>query len=93
MRLFLDTLQLLLKPKFSVVEKIKTIGSTYMVAAGLQPGKEEVRKGIGRVEVRRGTWREEVKMGTAREKVRRSTARKKVMRGTGRDEVMRCTGS
>ncbi|XP_047736309.1 uncharacterized protein LOC108664914, partial [Hyalella azteca] len=35
--------KLLLKPKFSVVEKIKTIGSTYMVAAGLQPGKEEVR--------------------------------------------------
>ncbi|KAA0201632.1 hypothetical protein HAZT_HAZT005848, partial [Hyalella azteca] len=34
--------KLLLKPKFSVVEKIKTIGSTYMVAAGLQPGKEEI---------------------------------------------------
>ena len=34
--------QLLLKPKFSAVEKIKTIGSTYMVAAGLHPGKEEV---------------------------------------------------
>jgi len=33
-------LQLLSKPKFSVLEKIKTIGSTYMVAAGLQPGKE-----------------------------------------------------
>ena len=32
--------QLLSKPKFSVLEKIKTIGSTYMVAAGLQPGKE-----------------------------------------------------
>lgn len=28
-------LQLLLKPKFSGVEKIKTIGSTYMAAAGL----------------------------------------------------------
>lgn len=28
-------LQLLLKPKFSSVEKIKTIGSTYMAAAGL----------------------------------------------------------
>lgn len=27
--------QLLLKPKFSSVEKIKTIGSTYMAAAGL----------------------------------------------------------
>lgn len=27
--------QLLLKPKFSGVEKIKTIGSTYMAAAGL----------------------------------------------------------
>ncbi len=35
--------QLLSKPKFSVLEKIKTIGSTYMVAAGLQPGKEGER--------------------------------------------------
>lgn len=33
--------QLLLKPKFSGIEKIKTIGSTYMVASGLRPGKEE----------------------------------------------------
>ncbi|XP_076333991.1 adenylate cyclase type 2-like isoform X2 [Tachypleus tridentatus] len=33
--------KLLSKPKFSCVEKIKTIGSTYMAAAGLQPGKEE----------------------------------------------------
>ncbi|XP_067122187.1 adenylate cyclase type 2-like [Centruroides vittatus] len=33
--------KLLLKPKFSGIEKIKTIGSTYMAAAGLQPGKEE----------------------------------------------------
>lgn len=31
----LSGLQLLLKPKFSGVEKIKTIGSTYMAAAGL----------------------------------------------------------
>ncbi len=29
-------LQLLSKPKYSCVEKIKTIGSTYMAAAGLQ---------------------------------------------------------
>lgn len=28
-------MQLLSKPKFSSVEKIKTIGSTYMAAAGL----------------------------------------------------------
>lgn len=34
-------LQLLLKPKFSCIEKIKTIGSTYMIASGLRPGKEE----------------------------------------------------
>ena len=33
--------KLLLKPKFSSVEKIKTIGSTYMAAAGLAPGQEE----------------------------------------------------
>ncbi|XP_029464376.1 adenylate cyclase type 7 isoform X3 [Rhinatrema bivittatum] len=34
--------ELLLKPKFSAVEKIKTIGSTYMAAAGLSvtPGQE-----------------------------------------------------
>lgn len=32
--------KLLLKPKFSCIEKIKTIGSTYMAAAGLQPGKD-----------------------------------------------------
>ena len=32
--------QLLSKPKFSLVEKIKTIGSNYMVAAGLMPGVE-----------------------------------------------------
>nr|XP_037869614.1 adenylate cyclase type 2 isoform X4 [Bombyx mori] len=33
--------KLLLKPKFSCIEKIKTIGSTYMIASGLSPGKEE----------------------------------------------------
>ncbi|XP_076238819.1 adenylate cyclase type 2 Ac76E isoform X3 [Calliopsis andreniformis] len=33
--------KLLLKPKFSGIEKIKTIGSTYMLAAGLSPGKED----------------------------------------------------
>lgn len=33
--------KLLLKPKYSGIEKIKTIGSTYMVASGLRPGKEE----------------------------------------------------
>lgn len=39
---FLLILQLLSKPKFSGVEKIKTIGSTYMAAAGLSgtPGQE-----------------------------------------------------
>jgi len=39
---FLPFTQLLLKPKFSGVEKIKTIGSTYMAAAGLSvtPGQE-----------------------------------------------------
>ncbi|CAB4067621.1 ADCY2 [Lepeophtheirus salmonis] len=38
--------KLLSKPKFSVLEKIKTIGSTYMIAAGLQPGKEGERATI-----------------------------------------------
>nr|CAD7431196.1 unnamed protein product [Timema monikensis] len=33
--------KLLLKPKFSCIEKIKTIGSTYMLASGLCPGKEK----------------------------------------------------
>ncbi|KAK0098595.1 hypothetical protein PV326_006343 [Microctonus aethiopoides] len=36
--------KLLLKPKFSCIEKIKTIGSTYMLASGLSPGKEDVEK-------------------------------------------------
>ncbi|XP_049818616.1 adenylate cyclase type 2-like isoform X2 [Aethina tumida] len=36
--------KLLLKPKFSCIEKIKTIGSTYMLASGLRPGKEESSK-------------------------------------------------
>lgn len=40
--------KLLLKPKFSCIEKIKTIGSTYMAAAGLQPGRESFEKnGVG----------------------------------------------
>ena len=43
---FLSWHQLLSKPKFSVLEKIKTIGSTYMVAAGLQPGKEGERAAV-----------------------------------------------
>ena len=34
-------LQLLSKPKFSGVEKIKTIGSTYMAAAGLSGPPEQ----------------------------------------------------
>ena len=34
--------KLLSKPKFSLVEKIKTIGSSYMVAAGLTPGVQNV---------------------------------------------------
>ena len=33
--------KLLLKPKYSSIEKIKTIGSTYMLACGLSPGKED----------------------------------------------------
>ena len=40
LHLFYPHFQLLSKPKFCILEKIKTIGSTYMVAAGLQPGKE-----------------------------------------------------
>ncbi|XP_053204783.1 adenylate cyclase type 2-like [Panonychus citri] len=32
--------KMLLKPKYSCIEKIKTIGSTYMAASGLQPGQE-----------------------------------------------------
>lgn len=41
---FISFQQLLLKPKFSCIEKIKTIGSTYMLASGLRPGKEDERK-------------------------------------------------
>nr|XP_015833065.1 PREDICTED: adenylate cyclase type 2 isoform X1 [Tribolium castaneum] len=38
--------KLLLKPKFSCIEKIKTIGSTYMLASGLRPGAEENSKDV-----------------------------------------------
>lgn len=40
--------QLLSKPKFSGVEKIKTIGSTYMAATGLNttPGTEYAQVGF-----------------------------------------------
>lgn len=41
MRIYFYDFQLLLKPKFSSIEKIKTIGSTYMLASGLRPGKED----------------------------------------------------
>lgn len=37
-------LQLLSKPKFSGVEKIKTIGSTYMAAAGLSGPPEQTKQ-------------------------------------------------
>ncbi|KAF7686845.1 adenylate cyclase type 4-like [Silurus meridionalis] len=43
--IFTDFDELLSKPKFSVVEKIKTIGTTYMAAAGLtKPNTGEERK-------------------------------------------------
>ncbi|XP_022914223.2 adenylate cyclase type 2-like isoform X2 [Onthophagus taurus] len=42
--------KLLLKPKFSCIEKIKTIGSTYMLASGLQPGKESDKAETSRKE-------------------------------------------
>ncbi|XP_044748123.1 adenylate cyclase type 2 [Coccinella septempunctata] len=42
--------KLLLKPKFSCIEKIKTIGSTYMLASGLNPGKEEEKGGTRKEE-------------------------------------------
>ncbi|KRT84422.1 Adenylate and Guanylate cyclase [Oryctes borbonicus] len=42
--------KLLLKPKFSGIEKIKTIGSTYMLASGLRPGKETRSGGASRKE-------------------------------------------
>lgn len=35
--------QLLFKPKFSSVEKVKTIGSTYMAATGVQKGRGRKR--------------------------------------------------
>ena len=38
--------QLLSKPKFCLVEKIKTTGSSYMVAAGLTPGVEGDRQDV-----------------------------------------------
>ena len=43
--------QLLSKPKYSSVEKIKTIGSTYMAAAGLQPGRNKKRVSMQQVRI------------------------------------------
>lgn len=43
--------KLLLKPKFSCIEKIKTIRSTYMSAAGLHPGVTAERKDRPRKEL------------------------------------------
>ena len=40
---------MLSKPKYSLVEKIKTTGSSYMVAAGLTPGVEGDRQEVGLV--------------------------------------------
>ncbi|XP_025017043.1 adenylate cyclase type 2 [Tetranychus urticae] len=40
--------KMLLKPKYSCIEKIKTIGSTYMAASGLQPGQENLKGSAGR---------------------------------------------
>lgn len=39
--------QLLLKPKFSGVEKIKTIGSTYMAATGLNVAAGQDNQQVG----------------------------------------------
>ncbi|EDV29767.1 uncharacterized protein TRIADDRAFT_52497 [Trichoplax adhaerens] len=39
--IFIDFDELLLKPKFSQIDKIKTINSTYMAASGLQPTTNE----------------------------------------------------
>ena len=41
--------QLLSKPKYSAVEKIKTIGATYMAASGLSPGKNKKRVSISSI--------------------------------------------
>ncbi|XP_061197262.1 adenylate cyclase type 2-like [Saccostrea echinata] len=50
--IIVDFDQLLSRPEFSNVEKIKTIGSTYMAAAGLRPGQEnEGQEGEGRKNV------------------------------------------
>ena len=40
-------MQLLSKPKFSSVEKIKTIGSTYMAAAGLTQSPQGDERKVG----------------------------------------------
>lgn len=38
------------KPKFSCIDRIKTIGSTYMLASGLQPGKEDCEENMKKTE-------------------------------------------
>ena len=49
--LMIILLQLVSKPQYSLVEKIKTIGSTYMVAAGLTPQVEDTCPEVKAVEM------------------------------------------
>ena len=46
--------QLVSKPQYSQVEKIKTIGSTYMVAAGLTPQVEDTCPEVTLVQIFQG---------------------------------------
>ena len=46
--------QLVSKPQYSLVEKIKTIGSAYMVAAGLTPQVEDTCLEVIAVEIFQG---------------------------------------
>ena len=48
--------QLVSKPQYSLVEKIKTIGSTYMVAAGLTPQVEVTCQEVKAVEMFQGVY-------------------------------------
>lgn len=41
-----DPFQLLTKPKYSCIEKIKTVSSTYMAAAGLNDGDGDDKVGL-----------------------------------------------
>ena len=65
---FYCPLQLTIKPKFSSVEKIKTIGSTYMAATGLTKTVRNRERKRGREREREGERERNRKRATDRKR-------------------------